>query len=75
MLKGKLKNLSDDDLYQCYLDIKEYNKNGVMGNTLVRQIRNELATELKDKNFDTNCMSYVIPSILIEIADRYYNSL
>lgn len=72
MLKEKLKNLSDKDLHQCYLEIKEYNQKGIMGNTLVRQIRNELATEARDENFDTNCMSYVIPSILIEIADRHY---
>ena len=70
MIKERIENLSNIELRQCYLEIKEYNKNGFMGETLVRKIRNEIASEMNDNYWDVGCTSVVIPAILMEIADR-----
>lgn len=70
----KFKNLTDEQLEQCYHEIKEYNKKGMMGDTLVRQIRNEIAKEIGSDNWDSTCSIATIPSILMEIANRRYEN-
>lgn len=71
-LNNRIKNLTKEELKECWDNINDYNENGMMGNTLVRQIRNETAKELNDKNWDVACVSITIPEILMEIARRYY---
>lgn len=73
-IKEKIEGLTDEQLEECFNDIEEYNKNAVMGDTLVRQIRDELATSIDDDRWDINCRNVVIPEILYEIARRHYSS-
>ena len=77
-LSERISNLTDVELKQCWEDIKAYNEHGMMGETLVRQIRNEYAEEMKKqfkgtgKMFDIDCSVITIPNILYEIAKRRY---
>lgn len=74
-LEEKIKRLTDVELKECYNDILEYNKEGLMGDTFVRRIRNEMALLPQyGDNWDRACVICVIPSILLEIANRHYNN-
>lgn len=73
-IEEKIENLTDDELKQCFKNIQEYNTKGVMGNTLVRRIRNEFAKEINDNSWDRGCTIVVIPNILYEIAKRHYKN-
>jgi len=73
-IKDKIQSLSNEQLHQCFTEIEGYNKKGTMGDTLVRQIRNELAESINDESWDVSCVLVVIPEILYEIARRYYNN-
>ena len=72
-LQERISNLTDEELKQCWEDIKSYNKTGMMGDTLIRQIRNEFAKNIGTDSWDSCCSIVTIPSILYEIAKRYYN--
>lgn len=69
----KIENLTEEQLKQCWEDIQEYNKEGIMGSTLVRQIKDELAEQMNNGMWDISCRVIVIPEILYEIARRYYS--
>lgn len=71
-IKEKIQSLTDEELKHCFNDIEEYNKHGMMGDTFLRQIRNELAKSINDDNWDCSCSLVTIPEILYEIARRYY---
>lgn len=72
VVKGKVSALTEEDLHQCYKEIKSYYKEGTMGDTKVRAIRGEIAEILDYPTWDSDCRGSVIPAILLEIADRKY---
>lgn len=74
IIESKIKNLSDEELKECYDSILKYNEQGVMGESLVRKIRTEIALSIGDKTWDVDCRSAIIPQILLEIARRYYKN-
>ena len=53
-LEKRIENLTDEELQQYFEEIEEYNKWGMMGNTLVRKIRNKQAKETSE-SFDRGC--------------------
>ncbi|MDV3428298.1 MAG: hypothetical protein LIR50_14975 [Bacillota bacterium] len=68
----KMESLTEEELKQCFKEIQEYREKGMMsGDTLVRQIRRELAIKTGDKSWDCDCRVVVVPEILYEIARRY----
>ena len=71
-IKQKMESLTKEELKQCFEEIQEYSEKGAMsGDTLVRQIRKELAIKTGDKSWDCDCRVVVVPEILYEIARRY----
>ena len=70
-----MNRLTEEQLYECYKNIKDYEDCGKMGETLIRQIRKELADEIGLDNWDSSCTQAVIPAILMEIANRKYQNL
>jgi len=74
-LEKRIKGLTDPELKECYDNILEYNKEGLMGDTRIRKIRNEIALLPRyGDSWDRACVICVIPSILLEIANRHYNN-
>lgn len=72
-IEQKIESLTNEELKQCFENIQEYSEKGEMGDTLVRQIRRELAIKTGDKSWDCDCRGVVIPEILYEIAKRHYS--
>lgn len=72
-LEERISNLTDIELKQCWNEIKDYNKKGVMGDTLVREIRDEFAESINQDSWDRGCTVVTIPEILMEIARRHYD--
>lgn len=73
-IEKRMKSLTDEQLFECYKDIKNYEENGMMGETLIRQIRKEIAGIIGDERWDNSCAQAVIPAILMEIANRRYEN-
>lgn len=70
----KMESLTDKQLKRCWDEINEYDKKGMIGDCLLRQIRRELADQINDKSWDCDCKVVVIPKILYEIAKRHYKN-
>ena len=70
-LNERIHSLSEIEIRQAFDDVMEYNKQGSMGETFVRQIRNDYAKELEIDSWDRNCM-FTCNEIVLEIAKRHY---
>jgi hypothetical protein len=73
-IEKRIASLTDEELHECYRDIKNYSESGVMGDTLVRKIRKEIVEEIGIENWDISCAQVLIPSLLVEMADRKYRN-
>jgi len=70
-LNDRISSLSEIEIKQAFDDVMDYNKQGSMGETFVRQIRDDFANELGIDSWDRNCMFTSI-EIMLEIAKRHY---
>jgi len=70
-INERIKSLSEEELHQAFNEIMEYHRRGSMGDTLVRRIRNEHATEMGIDSLDRNCV-FTCGEIMEEIAKRHY---
>jgi len=70
-INERIKSLSEEELRQAFDEVMLYNKHGVMGETLVRKIRDDCAKEIDVDSWDRNCM-FTCGEVMEEIAKRHY---
>lgn len=75
-IEQEMRKLTNEQLKQCFNDIVKYRKTGIMGDTLIRKVRFQIANKIiKDNGWDSDCRVMIIPAILYEIAKRHYNKV
>ena len=72
--KNIIKNISNDDLYKLWQDIKiKNNTNIVSDGCELYKLRENIRNVLCDSDWDKNYSNTIIPAIMEEIAKLHYN--